>query len=210
MVRRCQAHDRHAAVATLLPLAAPSARSLFSRSAVLLRRASLLPLSRFTGLPSTVSCSRVHSPTPPQATAPFGPAVPTAGSRSALVLSQHLDGLLRIEHSRACCIPHPVLGFARFPAFRPRSPAEAVRGCRSPFPRARYTPRRIPLTHSRYASPRPVAFLTFPAAPSPSHTKVCSRPCRWFRAVLEAHDRKVAKAPSLSPLPGASPRASAR
>jgi hypothetical protein len=97
VVQRLQIHSSWAAVATLVTLAAPPARPLQSQDAVQHRSASSLPLSRFTGHPSTVSSSRVHSPEQPQATTPFGPTVPPADSRSALALSQRPDGLLRIE-----------------------------------------------------------------------------------------------------------------
>jgi hypothetical protein len=62
---------------------------------------------------------RVHSPTLPK------PCRSGRRNRSLQhpvpsVFSQHLDGFLRFMRSRACCIPLPVLRFARFPASRDR------------------------------------------------------------------------------------------
>lgn len=51
----------------------------------------------------------------------FGPTAPTASSRSVHVVPPHLDGFLHPARSWACCIPHPVMRFAGFPAFRSRS-----------------------------------------------------------------------------------------
>lgn len=72
------------------------------------------------------------------------------------------------------------------------------------FPCAHLTPRRIPLTHSRCASPRPVAFLTFPTAPSPSHTR-CSRDrAGWSFTSKKLTTATVAEASTQPPLPRAS------
>jgi hypothetical protein len=80
--------------------------------------------------------------------------------------------------SRAYCIPHPVLGFTRFPTFHPRHPRRSELRKMRAFPSCADTPRSIPLTRSRYASPRPVAFLMFPSVPSPS-TPRCLRDRTW-------------------------------
>ena len=84
---------------------------------------SLLPLSRFTRVRlSTVSPQARPLPDITEVM-PFGPTVRTVDSRSVHVVSHHLDGFLRILRSRACCIPLPVLRFARFSASRdPRDP----------------------------------------------------------------------------------------
>jgi hypothetical protein len=41
----------------------------------------------------------------------FGPLVPTSVSRSVLVVSHHLDGLLRHPHCRRCCNLLSIVGF---------------------------------------------------------------------------------------------------
>jgi hypothetical protein len=99
------------------------------------------------------------------ATAPSAPGQPDQESRSDLVVSHHLAGLLRrpfrrtrtfrCQESRACCIPLPIVGFIAFPIR-----ASCCQAARL-FPATYPTPRRIPLVHSRTVSPRPPAFLTF-------------------------------------------------
>jgi hypothetical protein len=75
----------------------------------------------------------------PGAEAPFGPALPHASSRSALVVSHHLDGLLR---AKVTGLLHPAtgLGFAAFRARRFPVPPEGDAVCRVALPATRFTP----------------------------------------------------------------------
>lgn len=75
----------------------------------------------------------------PGAEAPFGPALPHADSRSALVVSHHLDGLLR---NWVTGLLHPATGqgFAAFHAFRLPVPPEGDLAGRVPIPATRFTP----------------------------------------------------------------------
>lgn len=113
---------------------------------------------------------RVHSPTPDCSDAVRADRATPANSRSVLVVSHHPDGFLRIQRPQACCILCPTMRSATFPAFRVLSHrASPVRRTEltwlfrnyAHLSRLRNTPRRIPLTRSRYASLRPVAFLMF-------------------------------------------------
>jgi hypothetical protein len=91
----------------------------------------------------------------PEAEAPFGPTVPTAGSCSAFVVSHHHDGLLR---SKVTGLLHPATGqgFDAFPASRlQRSPKAALQTVGIPRD-AVHTLRRVPLASSRTASLRPL------------------------------------------------------
>jgi hypothetical protein len=114
------------------------------------------PLMRFAR-PSTDVPACVHS----REQAPFGPALRPAGSRSALVVSHHLDGFLR---TRAAGLLHPAAGLG-FTAFRsasepvPPDTAEAevgtVADLSSPLPAARFTPfEECPRRQPEPASPR--------------------------------------------------------
>jgi hypothetical protein len=75
----------------------------------------------------------------PEAEAPFGPTLPGAGSRSALVVSHHLDGLLRAE---VAGLLHPATGqgFAAFRACRLHGPPEGDSIGRVTLPATRFTP----------------------------------------------------------------------
>jgi hypothetical protein len=75
----------------------------------------------------------------PGAEAPFGPALPRASSCSALVVSHHLDGLLR---NRVTGLLHPATdqGFAAFHACRLPAPPEGDLAGRVPIPATRFTP----------------------------------------------------------------------
>jgi hypothetical protein len=93
------------------------------------------------------------------AEAPVGPAPPGAGSCSALVVSHHYDGLLRVE---VAGLLHPATGRG-FTAFRAcrlevarRRPAAGIRS-RGAF----RTLRRVPLVSSRTRITAAVAFLSF-------------------------------------------------
>jgi hypothetical protein len=75
----------------------------------------------------------------PGAEAPFGPALPHASSRSALVVSHHLDGLLR---AKVTGLLHPVtsLGFAAFRACQASTTPEDDAASRVALPATRFTP----------------------------------------------------------------------
>ena len=75
----------------------------------------------------------------PGAEAPFGPTLPHADSRSALVVSHHLDGLL---HAKVTGLLHPAtsLGFAAFRACRFPTTPEGGAACRVALPATRFTP----------------------------------------------------------------------
>jgi len=89
--------------------------------------------------------------TPGDVSASFGRAVPPTRSRSASVVSRHLDGLLRASVA-GLLRPATGLGFAAFPRWCPLPV-----GRRLPrIPATRPTLRRIPLVSSRTASPRPL------------------------------------------------------
>jgi hypothetical protein len=91
----------------------------------------------------------------PEAEASFGPTVPPVESRSALVVSHHLDGFLR---AGAAGLLHPAAGSGvrRVSCFRhPRAPEGGLDGRRIPRA-AGHTLRRVPLISSRTASLRPL------------------------------------------------------
>mgnify|MGYP003701814873 CR=1 FL=1 len=75
----------------------------------------------------------------PGAEAPFGPTLPGADSRSALVVSHHLDGLLRVKVTG---LLHPATGqrFAAFLTFRLHVPPEGDAVGRARIPATRFTP----------------------------------------------------------------------
>lgn len=117
----------------------------------------------------------------------------TLRTRSALVVSHDLGGLLRIDTLQVCCTLHPVLGFARFPVRFPARPEGLA--VPFPFPQAPYPPKRSP-----HLQPHRVT-ATVASAPfhllSACHSSVlprrhCSFPtCRRPRGL----------APQTSPLP---------
>jgi len=85
----------------------------------------------------------------PGAEAPIGPASPDAGSRSALVVSHHHNGLLR---TGVTGLLHPATGQG-FAAFHRRRPAPPEGGSVGADPRdAFHTLRRVPLVSSRTTS----------------------------------------------------------
>jgi len=110
-------------------------------------------------LPPT-PCS-VHSRS--MSPSPFGVPAPTGPSCSALVVSRHLDGLLRVHVLEPVTARYRT-GFAVFPEAPPDVPSCGSRrngrgpiGTMAPFPdSAVHTLRRIPLASSRSASLRPL------------------------------------------------------
>jgi len=108
----------------------------------------------------------------PEAEASFGPTKPIVESWSALVVSHHLDGLLR---AGAAGLLHPAAGHGvrRVSCFRlPRTPEGGLEGRRIPRA-AGHTLRRVPLINSRTASLRPLPschYCTF-SLPGPFSTR---------------------------------------
>jgi hypothetical protein len=84
----------------------------------------------------------------------IGPRLPHRKSCSALVVSHHLDGLLRSELAG---LLHPAIdpGVRRVSGHRLPHTAEAIRGLLGPSPR-RTHPGELLLADSRTASPRPL------------------------------------------------------
>jgi hypothetical protein len=111
-------------------------------------------LARFR--PSTVSPA-ASTPGAPERS--FGPAVPCAGSRSALVVSHHLDGLLR-DRAAGLLRPAAGLGFVAFRAIAAHHRSEPRLGApwnrRAPSPRRGSDPSKGSLANSRAASLRPL------------------------------------------------------
>jgi len=91
----------------------------------------------------------------PGAEAPFGPTLPSADSCSALVVSHHLNGLLR---TGVTGLLHPATGqgFAAFCACRLPGRPKALGSSGCPPRDAVHTLRRVPLASSRTASLRPL------------------------------------------------------
>jgi hypothetical protein len=89
----------------------------------------------------------------------FGPAVPCASSRSALVVSHHLDGFLR-DRAAGLLRPAAGLGFVAFRAFAAHHRSEPKLGApwnrRAPSPRRGSDPSKGSLANSRSASLRPL------------------------------------------------------
>jgi hypothetical protein len=127
-------------------------------------RASL-PLVRFTAPPST--SLRASTPGGDPKIVSIGPRLPHRESRSALVVSHHLDGLLRSELAG---LLHPAIdpGVRRVSDHRLPRAAEAARWRAGNFP-ATHTPRRTSSRLQPYRVTAAVASLPFPlplAAPS--------------------------------------------
>jgi hypothetical protein len=156
-------------------------------------RASL-PLVRFTAPPST--SLRASTPGGDPKIISIGPRLPHRESRSALVVSHHLDGLLRSELAG---LLHPAIdpGVRRVSDHRLPRAAEAARWRAGNFP-ATHTPRRTSSRLQPYRVTAAVASLPFPlplAAPSqglrsePGRSRLArshalrSRRCRRFRGI---------------------------
>jgi len=125
--------------------------------------------------PSCVGSSshgiRVHPPTGipqarplPGAEAPFGPTLPHADSCSTLVVSHHLDGLLR---ARVTGLLHPATGqgFAAFHACRPAGSPESDSIGRDQFPRRGSHPSKTSPRQQPFRITAAVAFLPLPSCP---------------------------------------------
>jgi hypothetical protein len=78
--------------------------------------------------------SRVHSRgLSPEEGSPLRRVATTLRARSALAVPPGFGGLLRIDTARACCIPHPVVGFAKFQAHVAGASEEVLTGEPSPL-----------------------------------------------------------------------------
>jgi hypothetical protein len=78
--------------------------------------------------------SRVHSRgLSPEEGSPLRRVAATLRARSALAVPPGFGGLLRIDTARACCIPHPVVGFAKFQAHVAGASEEVLTGEPSPL-----------------------------------------------------------------------------
>jgi len=111
----------------------------------------------------------------PGAEAPFGLTVPPARSRSAFVVSHHLDGLLR---TTATGLLHPATGrgFAAFHASRSQScPKTALVSASTPRD-AVHTLRRLSLASSRSASLRSLPSCRYRAPPGKPPTEAGETP----------------------------------
>jgi hypothetical protein len=94
----------------------------------------------------------------PEARASFGPTVRPVESRSALVVSHHLGGFLRIG-SAGLLRPAAGPGVRRVLRCRPVASRRLGRAVRSP--RRGFSLRRVPLVSSRFCIAASVAFLSF-------------------------------------------------
>jgi hypothetical protein len=125
---------------------------------------------------------RFHRPRPlREACASVGSGLRGPGSWSALVVSHHLGGLLRV---RVAGLLHPASGSGvRRVSGRPPVPCGA--GWEPSVPGAAVTLRRVPLASSWFASLRPSASLPLPSVlpvrpPGPSLRRGAGgRDCRW-------------------------------
>jgi hypothetical protein len=111
--------------------------------------------------PSIDTLSGVHSAASRLPVLRFGSGLPASTSRSVLVVSHHLDGLLRFE-SRGFVAPRcQSWDSSRFPSHRPPflpafwADGTGLDGSEDPRD-AVHTPRRSPLDRSRTASPQPL------------------------------------------------------
>jgi hypothetical protein len=102
----------------------------------------------------------------PGAEAPFGPALPHAGSRSTLVVSRHLDGFLR---TGVTGLLHPATdqGFAAFHACRRPEPSEDDSTRRGQSPRRGSHPSKTFPRQQPHRITAAVAFLPLPSCPAP-------------------------------------------
>jgi hypothetical protein len=107
----------------------------------------------------------------PGAEAPFGPTPPSADSRSALVVSHHLDGFLR---TRVTGLLHPATsqGFAAFPAVRLPVPPESSAVHRVLSPRRVSHPSKSSPHQQPYYITAAVAFLPLPSCPARVPTEI--------------------------------------
>jgi len=124
----------------------------------------------------------------------FGQTMPTVRSRSALVVSHHLDGLL---HPAVAGLLRPATGqrFIAFHAALDQDSSEDSTCARCALPATQlHTPRRIPLVDSRTASPRPLPSCRYHTLLAP----LCSSlvpdrsfgPPRWHRLQTSWFDRQ--------------------
>jgi hypothetical protein len=102
--------------------------------------------------PST--CLRASTPGADPEIGPFGPRLPRRESRSALVVSHHLGGLLRSELAG---LLHPAVdpGVRRVSGHRPAAHRRSGPWRAGDLPRDAHTPKNL-LVVSRTASPRPL------------------------------------------------------
>jgi len=130
---------------------------------------SRLSWDSFTGCPAADTLSYVHSWNCRSSS--LGPLTPISRSRSALVVSHHLNGLLRTRARTSCdALPAGVRDVSRNAAHKRRAnlPHDSVSA-----PHHALTPRRIPLVSSRATSLQPAPFL--------------SLPCEYTRSELQMH-----------------------
>jgi hypothetical protein len=107
----------------------------------------------------------------PEAEASFGPTLPSADSRSTLMVSHHLDGFLR---ARVTGLLHPATsqGFAAFHACRRPAPPEGGAIRRVHSPRRGSHPSKTSPRQQPYRITAAVAFLSLPSCPARFPTEV--------------------------------------
>jgi hypothetical protein len=127
--------------------------------------------------------SRVHSRgLSPEEGSPLRRVATTLRARSALAVPPGFGGLLRIDTARACCIPHPVVGFAKFQA---HAAGPRKRSSRAGRPHWRHTLRSISLASSRTASPRPIPSRRSTGLARPSGRVAAPVEVCWLAADLK-------------------------
>jgi hypothetical protein len=169
----------------LLAVASPGLQGFSVTSAILGRS---LGMTAFMAFASPTECSRErwnrlslvppllgfeccppagipHARPLPGAEAPFGPALLHASSRSALVVSHHLDVFLR---ARVTGLLHPATskGFAAFPVCRRPLPSEDSAVCRGHSPRRGSHPSKSSPHQQPYRITAAFAFLPLPSCPA--------------------------------------------
>lgn len=175
------------------PMRSPSSTWLLLQSSPpALGPESLLSWDSSACAPPPMCRSDVHS----QMSSPtsFGQTMPTVRSRSARVVSHHLDGLL---HPAVAGLLHPATG-QRFIAFHltldQASSEDSTCALRVLPAMQLHTPRRIPPVDSRTASPRPLPscrYHTLLALLRSSHDPDRSfGPPRWHRLQTSRFDRQ--------------------
>jgi hypothetical protein len=159
------------------------------------RSASLLASLGIRAAPPPTHRRRVHSRcasrrSKPPATHTLGPTMPPVDSCSALVVSHHRDGFLRVVDRGLVASRCRSWGSPRFPTSRARLHPK-VRGTRSPSSRRRHPSKNPPhLQPSRVAAV--VAFLPFPARvrPASDDLATAARGPRARRATVPPRSRR--------------------